>query len=72
MLTHEEQERLQQLEIKPFGSLTPSENAELAYLRHKKDGDRAGFIGRDENMPEDPDRSPSGDSDMIGRDPDVP
>ena len=53
MLTDQERRRLRELEAKPFGTLSPSENAELAYLRFKRDGGRAGFIDSDEDLPPD-------------------
>lgn len=69
MLTNDELKRLNELEAKPFGSLSPSEAAELAYLQNKQSGGRAGFVGRDRTMPEESDKNSDRE---IGRDKKMP
>lgn len=71
MLTRVESGRLRQLEEKPIGSLTPAEEAELAYLRHKRGGERTEFVDRDETMPDSPGTS-SDDIAAIERETDMP
>jgi hypothetical protein len=71
MLTGREQERLQQLESIPPGRRSAEEWNELQQLRMKRDSDRAGFVSRDPDMPDD-DETGSDNPGFVTRRTDMP